>query len=75
MVVGHRFERTITVSGFGQTRGVQQQEILGAKNLPLNYVDKFVEVNGFICDDGTPKKVARQKNSWVSCGSGSLPSV
>ena len=57
MVVGHRFERTITVSGFGQTSGVQQQEILGAKNLPLDYVDEFVEVHGFICDDGTPKEV------------------
>jgi hypothetical protein len=34
MFVGHRFERTIMVSRFGQTSGVQQQEILGAKNLP-----------------------------------------
>jgi hypothetical protein len=39
MVVGHRFERTIKVSRFGQVGGVQQQEILGAKNLPLDYVD------------------------------------
>src|SRR5665647_2971391 len=36
MIVGHRFERTITVSRFGQTSGVQQQA--------LDYVDKFVEV-------------------------------
>jgi hypothetical protein len=27
-----------------QVVGVQQQEILGTKNLPLDYVDKFVEV-------------------------------
>jgi hypothetical protein len=57
MIVCHRFERTITVSGFGQTSGVQQQEILGAKNLPLDYMDKFVEVQGFICGVGTPKEV------------------
>src|ERR1035437_225206 len=57
MVVGHRFERTVTVSRFGQTGGVQQQKILGAKNLPLDYVDKFVEVQGFICGNGTPKEV------------------
>jgi hypothetical protein len=36
MIVGHRFEPTITVSRFGQTSGVQQQA--------LDYVDKFVEV-------------------------------
>src|SRR5450759_751251 len=57
MIVSHRFEPTITVSRFGQTSGVQQQEILRAKNLPLDYVDKFVEVQGFICGDGTPKEV------------------
>jgi hypothetical protein len=57
MVVRHRFERTSTVSGFGQTSGVQQQEILRAKNLPLDYVDKFVEVQGFIGGVGTPKEV------------------
>ena len=57
MIVSHRFEPTIMVSRFGQTSGVQQQEIPGAKNLPLDYVDKFVEVQGFICGDGTPKEV------------------
>ena len=57
MLVGHRFEPTIAVSRFGQSSGLQQQEILGAKNLPLDYVDKFVEVQGFICGDGTPKEV------------------
>ena len=57
MIVGHRFEPTIPVSRFGQTSSVQQQEILGAKNLPLDYVDKFVEVRGFICGVGTPKEV------------------
>ena len=57
MIVGHRFERTVTVSRFGQTSGIHQQEILGAKNLPLDYVDKFVEVQGFIGGVGTPKEV------------------
>jgi hypothetical protein len=57
MIVGHRFEPTIPVSRFGQTSGVEQQEILGAKHLPLDYVDKFVEVHGFIFGVGTPKEV------------------
>ena len=57
MIVGHRFEPTITVSRFGQTSGVQQQEILGPKNVPLDYVDKFVEVQGFIGGNGTPTEV------------------
>src|ERR1039457_5265271 len=60
MIVGHCFEPTITVSRFGQTSGVQQQEILGAKDLPLDYMDEFVEVHGFICGDGTPKEVGVQ---------------
>ena len=57
MIVGHRFERTITVSRFGQTSGVQQYEVLRAKNLSLDYVDKLVEVQGLICGNGTPKEV------------------
>ena len=56
--LSHRFERTITVPRFGQTSGVQQQEVLRAKYLPLDYVDKFVEVQGFISSDGTPSKSA-----------------
>jgi len=42
---------------FGQTSGVQQQEIFRAKNLPLNYVDKFMEVQRFVGGDRTPKEV------------------
>jgi hypothetical protein len=64
MIVGHRFERTVTVSRFGQTSGVQQQEILGAKNLPLDYVDKFVEVQGFICGVGPSVPISLRHFSY-----------
>src|ERR1035438_6923158 len=57
MFVGHRFERTFMVSRFDQTSSVWQQEVLGPKNLPLDYVDQFVEVQGFISGVGTPKEV------------------
>src|SRR5664279_25405 len=76
MLVGHRFEPTITVSGFGQTSGVQQQEILGAKNLPLDYVNEFVEVQGFICCVGTPKEVGipvRDSSGRLTLEIGKLP--
>src|ERR1035437_3965991 len=76
MIVGHRFEPTITVSGFGQTSGVQQQEILGAKNLPLDYVNEFVEVQGFICCVGTPKEVGipvRDSSGRLTLEVGKLP--
>src|ERR1022692_2025591 len=76
MFVGHRFEPTITVSRFDQTSGVQQQEILGAKNLPLDYVDKFVEVQGLICGVGTSKEVGvpvRDSSGRLTLEIGKLP--
>src|ERR1039457_3500807 len=76
MIVGHRFEPTITVSGFGQTGGVQQQEILGARNLSLDYVDQFVEMQGFICGVGTPKEVGvpvRDSSGRLTLEIGKLP--
>jgi hypothetical protein len=32
----------------GQARGIRQQEVLRAKNPPLNDVDEFMKVQGFI---------------------------
>ena len=57
MIVGHRFERAITVSRFSQTSGVQQKEFVRAKNLPLNYVDKFMEVQGLTSGGAWLKEV------------------
>jgi hypothetical protein len=59
-----------------QTGGVQQQEILGAKNLPLDYVDKFVEVQRFIFGVGTPKEVGipvRDSSGRLTLEVGKLP--
>src|ERR1035437_6473006 len=76
MIVSHRFEPPIPVSTFRQTHGVQPKELLGAKNLPLDYVDKFVEVQGFICGDGTPKEVdvpVRDSSGRLTLEIGKLP--
>src|ERR1019366_1024670 len=76
VIVGHRFEPAIPVSRFGQTSGVQQQEVLGAENLPLDYVNQFVEVQGFIFGVGTPKEVGvpvRDSSGRLTLEVGKLP--
>ena len=47
-VVGHGFEGAVVVAVLDQARSVVEQETLGAEVGPLEDVDEFVEVEGFI---------------------------
>jgi len=47
-VVGHGFEGAVAIVELGEAEGVVQQEALGAEVGPLEDVDEFVEVEGFI---------------------------
>lgn len=47
-VVGHGFEGAVAVAELGEAEGVGHQEAFGAEVGPLEDVDEFVEVEGFV---------------------------
>ena len=47
-VVGHGFEGAGAIAELGEAEGVGHQETFGAEVGPLEHVDEFVEVEGFV---------------------------
>src|ERR1035438_4872105 len=75
VIVSHCFEWTVTVPRFGQSSGVEQQEILRPQNLPLDNVDEFVEVQGLIGGGSTLEEVGvqvRDAADWLTPEVGKL---